>query len=64
MFGSNDVSDLQQEIVQTYDRNPDADAKAIAQMCDCSASYVRETIDEYRGGFGSGGGLGGSGGFL
>jgi hypothetical protein len=62
MFGSNNMSDLQQEIVQTYDRNPDAGPKAIAQMCDCSTSYVRDTIKEYRGGFDSGGGLGG--GFL
>jgi len=55
-FG-NDMSELQQEIVQTYDRNPDAGPSEIASMCDCSESYVRETIDEYRGGFGSGGGF-------
>jgi len=60
MFGS-DMTDLQEEIVRTYERNPDAGPKSIAQMCDCSESYVRETIDEYKGGFG--GGLGG-GGFL
>jgi len=55
-FGD-DMSELQREIVQTYDRNPDAGPKSLANMCDCSESYVRETINEYRGGFG--GGLGG-----
>jgi hypothetical protein len=63
MFGT-DMSDLQEEIVQTYDRNPDAGPKSIAQMCDCSESYVRETVNEYRGGFDSGGGGFGGGGFL
>lgn len=53
-FGDN-LSELQRDIVQAYDRNPDADAAAIASICDCSESYVRETVNEYRGGFGSGG---------
>ena len=62
-FGD-DMTELQREIVQAYDRNPDADAKAVASMCDCSESYARETINEYRDGFGSNSLLGGGDGFL
>lgn len=47
-----DKSNLQQEILNVYDRNPDAGPTEIASMCDCSASYVRETINEYRSGLG------------
>jgi hypothetical protein len=57
-LGGNDgPSELQEQILKTYERNPDAGPKEIASMCDCSASYVRETIDEYKGGFGGGAGL-------
>lgn len=49
MFGS-DASNLQQEIIQTYDRNPDMSPAQIANTCDCSTSYVRETLKEFRGG--------------
>lgn len=46
-------SELQRQILQAYDRNPDAGLKEIASICNCSASYVRETLNEYRsmGGF-------------
>lgn len=52
-----DKSELQREILQKYDQNPDAGPKEVASMSDCSESYARETIKEYRDGFG--GGLGG-----
>jgi len=61
-FGD-DLSELQRDIINTYDRNPDAGAAEIASMCDCSESYVRETLNEYRDGFGSSGGFG-TGGLL
>lgn len=52
-FGLDDgPTDLQQQILNAYDRNPDAGPEALASICDCSQSYVRETINEYRGGFG------------
>lgn len=43
-------SDLQKEILRAADRNPDMTPKQIADTCDCSASYVRETLNEYRSG--------------
>lgn len=51
MFGS-DLTDTQECIVRTADRNPDMTPKQIASQCDCSTSYVRETLNEHRGGFG------------
>lgn len=56
MFGSDDLfgggqdqpSDLQREILDVYDINPDMQPKHIADRVDCSTSYVRETINEYR----------------
>jgi hypothetical protein len=57
MFGQDEPSELQREILTVHDRNPDAGAQEIASICDCSASYVRETIDEYRGEFGGMGGM-------
>lgn len=45
-------SDLQQEIQNVYDRNPDAGPNGIASMCDRSAPYVRETNNECRNGLG------------
>lgn len=44
------ASDLQQDILQLYDRNPDMSPEQIANRCDCSTSYVRQTLNEYRGG--------------
>lgn len=64
---ASDATQLQKDILRTFDRNPDMDAKAIARACDCSPSYVRETLKEYRPndyGGGSGGLLGGGGGGL
>ena len=52
MFGDNDASDLQQQILHVYDQNPDMEPKYIADWCDCSTSYVHQTIKEYRSGFG------------
>lgn len=49
MFG-NQPTDLQQEILQVADRNPDMTADQIATKCDCSESYVRETLNEFRSG--------------
>lgn len=49
VFG-NSPTDLQQKILNTADRNPDMSAGQIASTCDCSASYVRETLDEFRSG--------------
>jgi hypothetical protein len=61
-FG-NDKSDLQQKILRVWDRNPDIDAQGVARKCDCSASYVRETLKEYRPNeYGNSGGLLGGGG--
>ena len=55
MFDSNDQfnleddkSDLQRSILELYDYNPDMKPKHIADRLDCSESYVRETINEYR----------------
>lgn len=44
----NQKSELQRDILRVYDRNPNMDPKHIADKLDCSASYVRETIKEYR----------------
>lgn len=49
MFDSG-PSDLQQKILNTADRNPDMSDSQIANACDCSTSYVRETLSEYRSG--------------
>lgn len=43
-----DESQLQKNILQSYDQNPDMAPKHIADRLDCSESYVRETINEYR----------------
>jgi len=48
MFGHDQPTDLQQDILALYDRNPNMAPKHIADELDCSASYVRETITEYR----------------
>lgn len=46
-FGD-DLSELQREILNLYDRNPDMGPKEIASRADCSVSYARETINEHR----------------
>lgn len=43
-----DCSDLQKRICRVYDRNPDMTDKQIAQKVGCSASYVSQTLNEYR----------------
>lgn len=48
MFGQEQPTDLQQDILALYDRNPNMAPKHIADELDCSTSYVRETINEYR----------------
>lgn len=50
MFGRDSPTELQDQILRIADRNPDMTPKQIAHRCDCSASYVRETLDEYRSG--------------
>lgn len=47
MFGQDNPSELQQDILDTARRNPDAGPSEIASICDCSESYVRETLNEY-----------------
>lgn len=44
-----DKSETQRKILQVYDRNPDMAPKHIADKVGCSASYVRQTINEFRG---------------
>lgn len=61
---NDDKTDLQRDILRVHDQNPDAGPKEIASICDCSESYARETINEYRGGNNDPFGLGGSGGGL
>lgn len=41
-------SELQTRILQVYDQNPDMAPKHIADRLDCSESYVRKTINDYR----------------
>lgn len=48
MFGQDQPTGLQQDILELYDRYPNMSPKQIADDLDCSASYVRETINEYR----------------
>jgi len=53
-FGGSDTTKLQDCILNKYDmmiRNP----KQIAAQCDCSESYVKKTLDEYRSGWDNGG---------
>ena len=48
MFGHDQPTGLQRDILELYDRYPNMSPKQIADDLDCSASYVRETINEYR----------------
>lgn len=57
MFGQDQPSETQNDILRLYDRNPDMSAKAIARRCGCSESYVYETVNKYRDGFGSSSGF-------
>lgn len=47
MYGSDEPTELQHEILDAAERNPEANAEQLAALCDCSASYVRDTIDKY-----------------
>lgn len=50
MFGGSDqdTTKLQDCILQEYDMGV-SNPNQIAANCDCSESYVRETLNEYRG---------------
>jgi len=48
IFCQDQPTDLQQDILAVYDRNPNVTAKEIANELDCSASYVRETVNEHQ----------------
>lgn len=47
-FDATTKTDLERQILRVYDSNPDMAPKHIADRCNCSVSYVRETINEYR----------------
>lgn len=53
MFGT-DLTKKQSCILRTARRNPDMSDRQIASRCNCSASYVSETLRKHgsRGGFG------------
>jgi hypothetical protein len=42
-----DMTELQRRIVRTARNNPDASQVEIAEMCDCSDSYVSEVLNSY-----------------
>lgn len=48
--GDQDTTKLQDRILEQYDFGV-TDPNQIAADCDCSASYVRETLNEYRSGW-------------
>lgn len=52
MFGGRDedTTKLQDKIIREYDMGV-SDPKRIAANVDCSVSYARETLDEYRSGW-------------
>ena len=52
MLGGNnqDTTKLQDCIIEQYDFGT-VDPNQIASNCDCSASYVKETLNEYREGW-------------
>ena len=52
--GGSDETDLQNCILGRYDIGM-TDPKEIADYCDCSVSYVRDVLNEYRDGSGSDG---------
>lgn len=59
MFGggnNQDTTKLQDCILEKYDFGV-TDPSQIAADCDCSASYVRETLNEYRDGWDDDGGF-------
>lgn len=45
---NDDKSDLQRDILEVHDLNPNMEPKHIADKLDCSTSYVRKTLNEYR----------------
>jgi hypothetical protein len=42
-----DFTDLQRDILETKQENPDASASEIADRVDCSEGYARDIPDEY-----------------
>jgi redox-regulated HSP33 family molecular chaperone len=52
MFGGSkdETTKLQDRILSEYDMGV-SNPNQIAANCDCSASYVRETLNEYRSGW-------------
>lgn len=56
-FGT-DLTELEQCIIDTHERNPDITPKGIADSCDCSESYVRQTLNEHRPNWDNDGGFG------
>lgn len=52
-----DTTKLQDQILEQYDLIV-TDPKQIAANCDCSESYVKKTLDEYRSNWDEDNGLG------
>jgi hypothetical protein len=48
MFDHDQPTDLQQDILQLHDRNPKMNPEHVAADVDCSSTYGREPITEYR----------------
>lgn len=59
MFGgqNDDTTKLQDSILQQYDMGV-SNPNQIAANCDCSESYVKTTLNEYRKNWNEDGGLG------
>lgn len=47
MTQRDDPTELQHRILDAAERNPDAGVAELASICDCSESYVRQTLDSY-----------------
>jgi hypothetical protein len=52
-FDNDSPSQLQEQILLAFEQTPNPTAEDIAEQCDCSASYVRETVNEYKDGMDS-----------
>lgn len=48
-MGQGGKTELQRDILLTWYENPDATNKGIADICDCSASYVSEVKNRFDG---------------
>lgn len=55
--GDDDTTKLQDCILENYDMMVQ-DPNQIASQCDCSESYVRQTLNDYRDGWNEDGGFG------